>query len=98
MNDIKFEEFFTLSKLLNSSEEDYNIGNTNIKNLNFKNLDLVYTLFAKSLSLEKRAKFIRDNNLSLEWRKLIGKDIYKSILKIGNNEIHKQILKKIMTN
>ena len=98
MNDIKFEEFFTLRKLLNSSEEDYDIGNTNIKNLNFKNLDMVYTLFAKSLSLEKRSKFISDNNLSMEWRKLIGKDIYESILKIGNNEIHKQILKKIMTN
>ena len=54
MNDITFEEFYELKKLFNSSEEDCQIGISNLNNLKYNDRKILNLLFVKSLPYNKR--------------------------------------------
>jgi hypothetical protein len=90
-----------LRRLLNSSEEDFEIGISNLKNLNFNDKKIVDLLVVKSLRLEKRQRFLKSNyskaaSLTYNVYELFGKTIYNNIIKDANKKVYKQILKEIM--
>jgi|TARA_R110002167_G_scaffold345147_1_gene554768 hypothetical protein len=100
MNDITFEEFYELKKLFNSSEEDCQIGISNLNNLKYNDRKILNLLFVKSLPYNKRKIFLNNNIffLCFSSKALIGKNIYNTIEKKGNKKIYKQILLQIMKN
>ena len=100
MFDITFDEFFALKSLLNGSEEDYQMGISNLDNLVYNDKPIIDILFIKSLHLKKREQFLKCGNLedSINYRtnSLLGKAIYQRILKEADKKVYKQILKEIM--
>jgi hypothetical protein len=100
MSDITFDEFFALKSLLNGSEEDYQIGISNLENLAYNDKKIVDILFIKSLHLKKREKFLKcgglEDSINYRTNSLLGKVIYTRILKEANKKVYKQILKEIM--
>jgi hypothetical protein len=102
-SDITIDEFFAIRCLLNGSKEDFLIGKSNLKNLNYNDMGIVNILFAKSLSLAKRNRFILSIDVGplgnlFSYHDLIGKSIYKTIVQRANKKIYKQILYEIMKN
>jgi hypothetical protein len=101
MVDITFDEFFELRKLLDSSEEDYNVGVSNLKNLKFNDDKIVDLLFIKALRLDKRSRFLErkdavdhEKNASF----LLGRSIYKNIVETTDKKVYVKILTEIMIN
>jgi hypothetical protein len=104
-NEITFDEFFSLRRLLNGSEEDCELGISNLKNLNYHDKYIIHILFIKSLSLNNRRRFIRSTDIELDitFQTLIGEQIYNTIIyntitETCNKKVYKQILFRIMTN
>ena len=100
MSDITFSEFYELKSLFNSTEEDCQIGISNLNNLAYNDREILNLLFVKSLPYDKRRIFLNNNIFFLCYsaRALIGKSIYRVIEKKGNKKVYKQILLQIMTN
>lgn len=56
MNEITVEEYKNILKMLNASEEDFNLAVETIINLDL--YEHYYTIFVKQLALDRRSKFI----------------------------------------
>ena len=98
MNKITIDDFFTIRALLNGSYEDFQIAISNLDNLKFADKRIVDLLLAKSLSLEKRSKFINCGTVEVKVRHplLIGINLFNYIQNHGNSKLYKQILYRIM--
>ena len=92
------DDFFSISSLLKGSPEDFQIAVSNLDNLKFSDKYIVDLLFAKSLSLEKRKKFINCGTVKVKELDtlLIGRNLFNYIKANGNSNLYKQILYRIM--
>ena len=98
MKKITIDDFFSISSLLKGSPEDFQIAVSNLDNLKFSDKYIVDLLFAKSLSLEKRKRFINCGTVKVEKfdTLLIGRNLFNYIKADGNSNLYKQILYRIM--
>ena len=98
MNKITIDDFFTIRALLNGSYEDFQIAISNLDNLKFADKRIVDLLLAKSLSLEKRSKFINCGTVEVKVRDplSIGINLFNYLQDHGNSKLYKQILYRIM--
>tara|TARA_R110000796_G_scaffold40280_4_gene99733 strand:- start:9 stop:311 length:303 start_codon:yes stop_codon:yes gene_type:complete len=98
MKKITIDDFFSISILLNGSLEDVQIAISNLDNLKFNDKYIVDLLFAKSLSLDKRTKFLNFGTVNIKKNDplLIGKNLFNYIKENGDNKLYKQILYRIM--
>lgn len=100
MIDITDDKFFALRDLLNGSSEDYQIAISNLNNLTFNDKKLVDRLLLKSLSLDKRKRFLSGSSLSIDHHNietsLIGVNLFNYIKENSSKTIYVDILYKIM--
>lgn len=74
---IDVEAFENLVKMLNSSQEDQDLALENIKNIN---PDLLYhKLFIKTVSFERRTKYMSFFDFKLDWTELTILQLLKVI-------------------
>ncbi|MGK0256315.1 MAG: hypothetical protein ACI81I_000932 [Arcobacteraceae bacterium] len=98
MVNITFNQFFALKDLLNGSDEDYAIAISNLNNLEFNDKKLVDRLLVKSLSLDKRKRFLIGSSLGINKNSkvLIGINLFNYIKKNSSKTIYVDILYEIM--
>ena len=98
MVNITFNQFFALKDLLNGSDEDYAIAISNLNNLEFNDKKLVDRLLVKSLSIDKRKRFLIGSSLGINKNSkvLIGINLFNYIKKNSSKTIYVDILYEIM--
>lgn len=93
---ITVNEFFSLREMFMGLDEDFQLALENYKNLNFDDKDLVDMLFTKSMTFEKRTRFIIAIGKSYKLQELMGKNINSAVKDAGDYVIYKKILLKIL--
>lgn len=96
MNNITFDQFFGLRDLLNGSDEDYALAISNLNNLEFNDKKIIDRLLVKSLSLDKRKRFLTGSSLGITRRILIGINLFNYIKENSSKTIYVDILYEIM--
>jgi hypothetical protein len=96
MASITIKEFFLLRKMFMGLDEDFQLALENYKNLNFDDKDVLDMLFTKSMTFEKRTRFIIAIDKTYTSEELVGKNINSVIKNAGDYIIYKKILLKIL--
>ncbi len=96
MNKIKESDFFSILKLLNGLDVDFELGLHCHNCLDLKDNTLTDMLFAKALHFEKRKRFLKEKGLRFSGYTLSFKFLDYYIKKhYSNDRTYRKILNKI---
>lgn len=93
---ITVKEFFSLREMFMGLDEDFQLALENYKNLDFDDKDVLDMLFTKSMTFEKRTRFVKAIGKSYKSEELVGKSINSAVKDAGDYVIYKKILLKIL--